>query len=148
MVTWAGGACRRFREAAGPEMVRWAPAGPCLRCTGNLFVGVGDDGTVLGIENDLSTLPKQADPDGYELFVRQVLDDNLSAPTATTVRISFPEVAGRVVCRVSVAAAGKAVFARPAKGGSAATDFWVRAGNATNQLHGEGLLRYREEHWG
>ncbi|WP_405466647.1 DUF262 domain-containing protein [Streptomyces jietaisiensis] len=115
---------------------------------GNLFVGVGDDGTVLGIENDLSTLPKQADPDGYELFVRQVLDDNLSAPTATTVRISFPEVADRVVCRVSVAAAGKAVFARPAKGGSAATDFWVRVGNATKQLHGEGLLRYREEHWG
>lgn len=32
----------------GRILVRWAPAGPCLRCAGNLFVGVGDDGTTCG----------------------------------------------------------------------------------------------------
>lgn len=40
------------------------------------------------------------------------------------------------------------VFAKPAKGGNGATDFWVRVGNATKQLHGDDLLRYKEDHWG
>ncbi|MFJ3533760.1 MULTISPECIES: DUF262 domain-containing protein [unclassified Streptomyces] len=115
---------------------------------GNLYVGVADDGTVLGIENDLTTLESQASVDGYELFVRQLLDSSLSTPTATTVRVRFPEISGDVVCQISVAAAGKPVFAKPAKGGNGATDFWVRVGNATKQLHGDDLLRYQEEHWG
>jgi hypothetical protein len=66
---------------------------------GNLFIGVADDGTVLGIENDLTTLESQADVDGYELFVRQLLDSSLSTPTATTVRVRFPEISGNVVCQ-------------------------------------------------
>lgn len=115
---------------------------------GSLFIGVADDGTVLGIENDLTTLESQASVDGYELFVRQLLDSSLSTPTATTVRVRFPEISGNVVCQISVAAAGKPVFAKPAKGGNGATDFWVRVGNATKQLHGDDLLRYQEEHWG
>ncbi|RNL73092.1 DUF262 domain-containing protein [Streptomyces sp. I6] len=115
---------------------------------GNLFIGVADDGTVLGIEDDFATLESQAGADGYELFVRQLLDSSLSAPTATTVRVRFPEISGNAVCQISVAAAGKPVFAKPAKGGSDPTDFWVRVGNATKQLHGDDLLRYQEEHWG
>ncbi|WP_405418288.1 helix-turn-helix domain-containing protein [Streptomyces microflavus] len=115
---------------------------------GNLYVGVADDGTVLGIENDLTTLESQASVDGYELFVRQLIDSSLSTPTATTVRVGFPEIAGNVVCQISVAAAGMPVFAKPAKGGNGATDFWVRVGNATKQLHGDDLLRYKEDHWG
>ncbi|MGV9692327.1 GmrSD restriction endonuclease domain-containing protein [Streptomyces sp. NPDC003444] len=115
---------------------------------GNLYIGVADDGTVLGIDDDLATLESQASVDGYELFVRQLLDDSLSTPTATTVRVRFPEISGNVVCQISVAAAGRPVFAKPSKGGNSATDFWVRVGNATKQLHGDDLLRYQEEHWG
>ena len=115
---------------------------------GNLFIGVGDDGKILGIENDFSTLGSQPSADGYELFLRQLLDSSLSAPTATTVRIRFPQVADGTVCQVSVAAAGRPIFAKPSKGGTDATDFWVRVGNATKQLHGDDLLRYQEEHWG
>jgi hypothetical protein len=115
---------------------------------GNLFIGVADDGTVLGIDNDLATLESQESVDGYELFVRQLLDSSLSTSTATTVRVRFPEVDGHVVCQISVAAAGRPVFARPAKGGNSATDFWVRVGNATKQLHGDEFVRYKEEHWG
>jgi len=115
---------------------------------GNLFIGVADDATILGIENDLATLESQANNDGYELFVRQLLDSSLSTSTATTVRIRFPDISGRVVCQISVAAAGRPVFAKPAKGGNNATDFWVRVGNATTPLHGDDLLRYQEEHWG
>jgi hypothetical protein len=114
---------------------------------GTLLIGVSDNGDILGIENDFSTLGTKQDTDGYELFLRQLLDDSLSAPTAATVRIRFPHAEGKTVCQVGVAASGRPVFAKPAKGGADATEFWVRVGNATKQLHGDDLVKYQETHW-
>ncbi|MFE0530427.1 DUF262 domain-containing protein [Micromonospora parva] len=115
---------------------------------GVLLIGVEDDGKVLGIESDFTTLGTKQNADGYELFLRQLLDHNLSASTAPTVRIRFPQVEGKMICQVSVAASGRPIFAKPAKGGADASDFWVRVGNATKQLHGDDLIKYQEEHWG
>ncbi|MFV2178808.1 DUF262 domain-containing protein [Actinomadura sp. LOL_016] len=115
---------------------------------GVLLIGVADDGQVLGIEEDFATFGSKQNSDGYELFLRQLLDDNLSAPTATTVRICFPEVETKTICQLNVAASGNPVFAKSAKSSTGPSEFWVRVGNATKQLHGEGLIKYQEQHWG
>ncbi|AXV04992.1 hypothetical protein DVS28_a0285 [Euzebya pacifica] len=115
---------------------------------GNLLVGVEDDGNVIGLDLDMQTLGSKANRDGYELFLRQVLDANLSVHTAATVRIHFEEAEGRDVCIVSVAASGKPVFAKPHQGGGSPTEFWVRTGNATKQLHGDDMIDYQRDHWG
>jgi hypothetical protein len=116
---------------------------------GTLLIGIDDDGRPLGLDHDLRTLGSKANPDGYELFLRQLLDTNLTVPTAATVRIRFPTVTGTTVCLVSVAASGKPVFARPPKGsGGNGAEFWVRTGNATKQLHGDDMVNYQEAHWG
>ncbi|GLZ08401.1 hypothetical protein Acsp03_58670 [Actinomadura sp. NBRC 104412] len=114
---------------------------------GFLLIGVGDDGQVLGIEDDFTTLGKKQNADGYELFLRQLLDDSLSASTAPTVRISFPVVNAKTVCKLSVAASAHPVFAKTAKAPKP-SEFWVRVGNATKQLHGDDLVKYQKEHWG
>ena len=118
---------------------------------GVLFIGVADNGEVLGVGPDLSTFSKSS-ADGYELFLRQLLDTNLSASTAHTVRVRFEEVsAGLSVCLVSVAASGKPIFAKPPRGASGPSDsvkFWVRVGNATKQLHGDDMVEYQTEHCG
>lgn len=67
--------------------------------------------------------------------------------TAGTVRIRFEPIEGADVCVVSVAPSGKPVFARAESGGSH-SEFWVRIGNATKQLHGGDLIDYRDSHWG
>jgi hypothetical protein len=116
---------------------------------GSLFVGVDDAGTPLGLADDLKTLGSKANLDGYELFLRQLLDTGLSVSTASTVRIRFPTVGDAQICQVSVAASGKPVFARPPKGsGSDGSTFFVRIGNATKELHGDDMLDYQENHWG
>lgn len=51
-------------------------------------------------------------------------------------------------CVLKVAPADKPVFAKPLDRSGAADEFWVRVGNATNQLHGEAFVTYKEEHWG
>lgn len=116
---------------------------------GSLLIGVDDNGNVLGIDNDLSTLSGKPNVDGYELFLRQLLDASLSINTAATVQIRFPSVGGSVICLVSVAASGKPVFSRPAKGsGIDGSEFWVRIGNATKQLHADDMVEYQDAHWG
>ncbi len=114
---------------------------------GKLLIGVSDDGCVLGLDPDLQTLRKK-DNDGYELFLRQMLDETLSTPTVGIVRISFESVGGKDVCIVSVSASGRPVFAKPKEGARSHSEFWVRVGNATRQLHGGDMMDYRSTHWG
>ena len=52
------------------------------------------------------------------------------------------------VCVVEVAAAGRPVFSKPHTGKSGPTEFWVRVGNATKQLHGNDLVDYQADRWG
>ncbi len=114
---------------------------------GKLLIGVDDDGRVLGLDDDLKTLSKGT-IDAYELFLRQRLDTGLSVPTAEIVQIGFERVKEAIVCVVTVAASGKPVFSKPHGGGSKHSEFWVRVGNATKQLHGEDMVDYMSNHWG
>lgn len=115
---------------------------------GTLLVGVDDDGTVLGLDLDYKTLGRQSNRDGYELFLRQLLDTNLSVSTAGMVSIRFEDVDGLDVCIVLVVPSGKPVFAKAPTGNAGATDFWVRIGNACKQLHGDEMIEYQDLHWG
>lgn len=112
---------------------------------GKLLIGVDDDGQPVGLEKDLATLGKK-DLDGFELWLRQHLDVTLSILTAQVVKIHFGEVAGKDVALVTVSPSGKPVFCRPVDG-NAATEFWVRIGNQTRQLHGDDMVDYQEAHW-
>jgi len=60
--------------------------------------------------------------------------------------IRFETVSGADVCVASVAASGKPTFAKPFEGGQGASDFWVRIGNATKQLHGDDMIDYQSDH--
>jgi hypothetical protein len=116
---------------------------------GTLLVGVDDSGGALGVERDISTLGGKRDLDGYELFLRQIFESNLSSSTVGTVRVDFPKLGEHHICRITVGASGRPFFARSGKGdGSTASEFWVRMGNSTKQLHGEDMVRYQSDHWG
>ena len=56
---------------------------------GTLLIGVDDSGVPIGLTNDMSTLGNKANRDGYELFLRQHLDNSLSTRSVGTVRIHF-----------------------------------------------------------
>lgn len=115
---------------------------------GKLLIGVDDDANVIGLSDDMQTLGSKGNSDGYELFLRQLLDNTLSAPTAATVRIQFEPYANSNVCVVTAAASAKPVFAKATEGGGPPSEFWVRIGNATKQLHGDDMIEYQADHWG
>lgn len=112
---------------------------------GQLLIGVDDSGTVVGLDADMATLSKP-NRDGLELWLRQHLDANLSVDTSHLVRISIEEKAEGDVALVSVSRSGKPIFTKPISG-SDPTEFWVRVGNQTKQMHGEAMTEYVDAHW-
>jgi hypothetical protein len=114
---------------------------------GTLLIGVDDDGHAIGLDNDYRTLGSKANRDGYELFLRQLLVNSLSVQTAGVVKIRFESLDGDDVCVVSAAASGRPAFARPLEGSQGFSEFWVRIGNASRQLHGDDMVEYQNQHW-
>ena len=95
--------------------------------------------------DDFTTLGSKRHIDGYELFLRQLLDTNLSGQHSCHRTNPVRESVGATSVVVSVAASGKPVFAKPPKGTRRHQEFWVRIGNATKQLHGDDMVEYHEQ---
>lgn len=111
---------------------------------GTLLVGIDDDGELLGLDGDLSTM-KKPDTDRYQLWLTDLLETTLGKPVATAVRVTFPNVNGSQVCKVDVPAARSPVFVRPP--GVQNHEFWVRVGNSTRAMTGADVLAYTKEHF-
>jgi uncharacterized membrane protein YeaQ/YmgE (transglycosylase-associated protein family) len=112
---------------------------------GVLLVGVADDGSITGLEDDY-TLLKAGDRDRFELWLRDMLALSIGlAPTADLV-VDFDAVDGHDVSRITVPAARRPVFVRTP--GSQNTTLFVRVGNSTRELDVEAGLTYCVDRWG
>ncbi len=109
---------------------------------GTLLIGVADDGTVLGIENDLGTL-KNGNLDVFEQTLRNVLGEFLGSEFSHLVASSYDSVNGGTVARVEVEQSSKPVFLKDKDG----AEFFVRVGNTTKPLDPEATHGYIEMHW-
>ena len=114
---------------------------------GTLLIGVSDDGEILGLQDDYRTLSGKPNSDGYELFLRELIDKSISGPALSLMGVMFENVEDREICKVTVAASAKPVFSRP-RGGGEHSEFWCRFGNQTRQLHGTDMVEYKDAHWG
>ena len=113
---------------------------------GVLLIGVADDGTIPGIDDDYRFM-KVPDRDRYELWLRDLLSQGIG-PTATAlVVVEFHEVEGHDVCLVRIPASQRPVFLRPAKG-ETATALVVRVGNSTRELPVDEAVAYCTQRWG
>jgi ATP-dependent Lon protease len=109
---------------------------------GTLLIGVRDDKTPIGIENDLKTL-KRADDDEYERVLRQGTIDRLGVEFSPYVKVGFPKSNGVELCRVDVSRSPRPVFMV----GEGGKEFYIRSGNASRPLDPEATHEYIEMHW-
>ena len=109
---------------------------------GTLVIGIDDDGNPIGLQNDLTTLPKR-NIDGYQLFLRNLLNAAVGADLSMRINIDFPTMNGKEVCVIRVPVAPRPVWI------SSANDkiLYVRNGNSTQPLDGEQAHRYITSHW-
>ncbi len=109
---------------------------------GVLLIGVSDDGTICGIENDIKTLGKK-DKDGFQQILVQTLTSYLGAEFSQYIKISFQEKEAKVICVVRIGRSQREVYLSD-RGN---TEFYIRAGNTTRRLNVKETHDYISMHW-
>jgi uncharacterized membrane protein YeaQ/YmgE (transglycosylase-associated protein family) len=112
---------------------------------GVLLIGVADDGSIPGIEDDY-TLLKAADRDRFELWLRDMLTKSIGVVATRDVRVEFDAADGHDVCLVTAPPARRPVFVHGSEGHDAT--LFVRLGNTTRELDVEEALTYCIDRWG
>ncbi len=110
---------------------------------GHLIIGVGDDGEILGIEDDLRSMGSQGDADGYQQRIIQMLSDEAGAQFGKHVQVSFEQREGRTVCWCNVRPSPQPVYVKD--GGQ--KQFFVRVGNTTRPFDAQEAHDYIGMHW-
>lgn len=109
---------------------------------GVLLVGVSDDGSITGIENDINSL-KRRDIDGFQQTLTQTIDKYLGAEFCRYIQILFAEKNGRIVCIIKVDSTPSPVFLKDGD----AVEFYVRLGSTTRNLDMERAHEYIGTNW-
>jgi very-short-patch-repair endonuclease len=101
---------------------------------GVLLIGVCDDGTIAGLDPDYRCLGGNRDK--FELHLTAIVGAHFGhAFRAAKIRVSFPTVNGREICRVDVgASASPVVVTLGDKNERPVERFFVRTGNSSQEL--------------
>lgn len=111
---------------------------------GTLLIGVGDSGTVLGIEPDFECLKQgKQNADGWLLSLQEVIINALGAEVWNGIRVSLVPHGLQTVAVASCPPRTTETWHK--EGGREL--FYIRAANGTRELNGPTLLRYIREHW-
>ncbi|MEZ5326472.1 MAG: putative DNA binding domain-containing protein [Verrucomicrobiales bacterium] len=116
---------------------------------GCLLIGVSDSQEVLGLKDDYSTL-REANSDKFQLHLQDLLWNHLHINLAAKgIRISFPEIGDKEICKVDVSLALKPVIIRwkPTRKAPEEEEFFVRYGNQSRKLTKTEMAEYIQEHF-
>ncbi|HNT79570.1 MAG TPA: ATP-binding protein [Bacteroidia bacterium] len=104
---------------------------------GILLIGVADDGSAVGLENDLRSLKKK-DIDGFEQHLMELVALNIGTDYCRNIHVSFSERQGNDICVVAVSHIKIPVFLKYQQH----TFFYVRTGNHTRELDIQEAINY------
>jgi|GEM_PF-6730963 len=92
---------------------------------GEILIGIGDDGQVLGIETEAG---KYGGKDKLEAAIRNAIRDSLNTDSSRLYRLKFETYQDALLCRIEVSRSQDKIFVAQ-KG-----EFYTREGNVTRSL--------------
>lgn len=109
---------------------------------GHLLIGVSDDGSIIGIEQEYSIVnPQKCDKDGFQLCLDDLLINKIDNELVHFLyKIKFHSIDGKEICEVLVRKSPKPAFLNE--------NFYIRQSNRNIELKGRKLLehtRYMKE---
>lgn len=119
-----------------------AMAGMMNHQGGKLFIGVDDNGNVLGIEKDLQVI-RNKNTDGFQVALTDIVQNFLGLEYLKLIHVRFELVENKQVCIVSIDPSPTPVYFETGN----KSEFWVRVGNATHQLDVKDATKYIQTHW-
>ena len=116
---------------------------------GRLFIGITNDGEIIGLEHDYSTL-KQPNRDFFELHLRTLIETYYgNAFSAEGIRIDFIVEDGKDICVVYVTKGKEPVYTKITnKQGAKEEKFYIRVGNSSREIaNASEILAYVKKHF-
>jgi len=110
---------------------------------GTILIGVSDDGSVVGLEDDYKTLPKK-NRDGFENHLSMLVKTMIGLPFAKYVSVKFEKIKGVEICLVSVGESHRPAYL---SNGGQKEDFFVRVGNSTQPFSMSETEEYIKTRW-
>lgn len=95
---------------------------------GVLFIGVNDDRTVRGLEEDLKLF--KGSEDKFQLQIRDLISDRIGAEFSHLIKTRCESLQGKSVCVIEVEKAIEPAFLKD----DSKNHFYTREGNRTNEL--------------
>lgn len=108
---------------------------------GFLLIGVADDASIIGMENDYESLKKK-NRDGFEQYLMHLVSLNIGTECCKNIHITFYERHEKDICAVEVSHIKTPVFLEYQQH----THFYVRTGNHTRELDIQEALKYIKTH--
>ena len=116
---------------------------------GRLFIGISNDGEILGLEHDYSTL-KHANQDFFELHLRTLIETYYgNAFYAEGIRIDFIVEDGIYICIVYISKGREPVYTKITnKQGAKEEKFYIRVGNSSREIaNASEIIAYVKKHF-
>ncbi len=115
---------------------------------GTLLIGVCDDGSVTGIDQDLASLGGSLDK--FELYLTNLFDAQF--PTAfwtNRVKVTFPSLGATRLCRVDVEASRQPLYVKVGdRNGAVAERLFVRSGNSSHEMSASQIAAFVRDRFG
>jgi len=105
---------------------------------GVLLLGVDDNGAIVGLRGDYSTLGKKQNRDGYEHLLMTLLTNEFGADCSAFISLGFHKIGDEEICQVSVKPAPRAMFVEDDR----TANFFIRSGNSTRLLSTREAIEY------
>jgi hypothetical protein len=107
---------------------------------GTLFIGVSNDGEVIGLRKDFKSIQGRPDKDGWENWLTGVLRENLGPAALVHLTTTFEDIDGRTICRIDAGRASDRVLVNERR-------FFLRLGNTTQELNMKEAQDYIRTRW-
>lgn len=111
---------------------------------GTLLIGVADDKTLLGLEEDIKTIGQHS-LDSYEQKLVNVLEFHLGKQFLQHLKVRFEKIDNKEICVVTIEASPQPVFM---KGKGPEKEFYARILNTTRPFDVQEAIEYIQMHWG
>jgi hypothetical protein len=110
---------------------------------GSLLLGVADDGSVVGLEDDFQTLQRK-DQDGYTQLLMSTVAERLGTPACRLLRILFHRQEDKEICRIIILPSPIPIYAKEEKH----SKFYIRAASGTREMDLEEAVIFIKRKWG
>jgi len=109
---------------------------------GTLLIGVDDQGSVIGIEDDYTTLKKNS-RDGFQQYVMNTISTRIGTDMCPLIHVVFHNFEGKDVCRLLIEASPRPVYVKD----KSTRKYFLRVGNATRELDVHEAIEYLKQRW-